>query len=278
MEDRATLRISSQHIANWLQRAIVTREQVTDALNRMAKKVDSQNVRDPKYKSMWGRELQNYAVQAAHSLVFQGAVQSNGYTEALLHYFRALAKRGPVRGLNSLHGECNAANGTTFSQTLQRLSSLIQREGCDRDEVIDAVPADGVSSACTQSSTSSRSLAGLEGGISANARSFSRGRACTAIDHSGARGGALHRGERGDQPGRSGSRVDLGVGLPGLYGWHAVLHRHHGSREICCRMSAACKEIRRALHTHPWPITARSYRREVLRTQRNRSDVNVVTT
>jgi malate synthase len=99
MEDRATLRISSQHICNWLTQELITADQVNASMLKMASIVDQQNEHDPEYQPMATNPSESLAFAAARDLIFLGAEQPSGYTEPLLHAYR--------RKVKSLEGSCN---------------------------------------------------------------------------------------------------------------------------------------------------------------------------
>ncbi|MGH1485411.1 MAG: malate synthase G [Cellvibrionaceae bacterium] len=92
MEDRATLRISSQHIANWLHHGLCNKDQVEYIMEQMAFTVDHQNIGDPQYRKIMPNNSENIAYQAARTLIFTGRNIANGYTESVLHHYRQVAK------------------------------------------------------------------------------------------------------------------------------------------------------------------------------------------
>ena len=92
MEDRATLRISSQHVANWLLNDIFSKNDVIRSLNKMAAYVDKQNENNSEYLNLLSKNNSSIAMQAAHELIFNGVDSPNGYTEEILHKYRKLLK------------------------------------------------------------------------------------------------------------------------------------------------------------------------------------------
>ena len=92
MEDRATLRISSQILTNWIAHGVCSEKLIQESMERMARIVDEQNAGDPKYRLLSDDFFTNSAFRAAASLIFDGITQPNGYTEPLLHSFRQEVK------------------------------------------------------------------------------------------------------------------------------------------------------------------------------------------
>ncbi len=111
MEDRATLRISCQHISNWLMHGVCTKDEVESVLAKMARIVDRQNEDNPTYIPMLPNLMENLAFQAARKLIFTGVVEECGYTEPVLHRYRTLAKTQPLNEIeNNQNYQLSIAN------------------------------------------------------------------------------------------------------------------------------------------------------------------------
>ena len=95
MEDRATCRISSQILSNWLKHEVISKEEVIEIMKKMAKKVDNQNSGEMNYKNM-SNNYDTFAFEAACRLVLEGSVQPSGYTEPILHEMRLREKKTGV--------------------------------------------------------------------------------------------------------------------------------------------------------------------------------------